>query len=222
MREPDFRFYGVGGSLLSRNDMSVTVSCRDEHGDCVLGPNGLSIARRTHRIHLSESFPSADGSLSNLRITAYTKLLGARVTPISDWPSTEGLSASTTPSVWEVLKSEFSALSVPLHVVDYLMESEAIGGDENVKIYSTHDSTEPIAAVLRPRMELEAVAAIGKKKNPNRRMLLPSDPPEHPLFVLQSSGYGPEIVVTRSLRDALLARFQDAISFFGKGQAQPT
>lgn len=221
MREPDFRFYGTAESLLSRRDMSVTISCRDEDGDCLLGPHWMSIARRTHRIHLSEYFLPAGASLSDLRLNAYTKLLRTRVTHISDWHSTEGLNATTTPTVWEVLDSRFHTFSFPLEIVEFLVDSNVISIEEHVPIYATRTSEQPIAAVLRPGTEVDAVAPMGKKKNPNRRVLVPHPAPEQPLFVLHSAGYSPEIIVTKALRDDLLARFKDAISFYGKGYAGP-
>jgi len=221
MREPDFRFYGTADSLRSRNDMGVTVSCRDEDGDCLLGPHWLSIARRTHRIHLSKAFLPSGASLSNLRLNAYTKLLRTRVTNISDWHSTEGLNATTTPTVWEVLDSRFHTFSFPLEIVEFLVASNMISHEEHVPIYATWTSGQPIAAILRPRHEVDAVAPTGKKKNPNRRVLVPHPAPEHPLFVLHSAGCEPEIIVSKALRDGLLARFKHAISFYGKGYAGP-
>lgn len=219
MPEPEFRFYGTADSLPSRNDMSVTVSCRDEDGDCLLGPHWLSIARRTHRIHLSKAYLPIGASLSALRLNAYTRLLRTRVTSVGDWHSTEGLNASTTPTVWEVLDSHFHTFSFPLEIIDHLITTGVITNDEHVPVHATPTSSEPIAAVLRPRHEADAVAPTGKKKNPNRRVLVPHPAPEHPLFVLHSAGYGPEIIVTKPLRDDLMARFKSAMSFYGKGHA---
>lgn len=221
MGEPDFRFYGTADSLLSRNDMSVTVSCRDEDGDCLLGPHWLSIARRTHRIHLSKAYLPAGESLSDLRLNAYTKLLRSRVTIVKDWHSDVGLNAFTTPTIWEVLDSDFYTFSFPLEIVNHLVAIQVIGNDEYVPVFATRTSKEPISAVLRPKHEADAVAPTGKKKNPNRRVLVPHPAPEHPLFVLHGAGYRPEIIVTKALRDDLLARFKNAISSYGKGHAAP-
>ena len=221
MREPDFRYFGIADSLQIRNDMSVTVTCRDEDGDTLLGPDWLSIARRTHRIHISKSGDEDGLPSSGLRLNAYTKLLKTRVASVSDWHSTEGLNATTTPTIWEVLNSDFLALSFPLEIIDYLVGLGIITSNEYVRLYPNESSDEAIAAILRPDEDVSAVAAAGMKKNPHRRMLVPHRIPKRPIFVLHSSGYRPEIVVTSALRNDLLARFANAVSFYGKGHATP-
>jgi len=218
MREPDFKFYGIAQSPLSRNDMGVTVSYRDQDGKNLFGPDWPYVAQRAHRIYISKPYSDCDPEVNERRLNAYQKLLSTRTTNISDLHLGEGLNAFTTPTIWDIIHSRLRTLAFPLQITDHLLAEGNIDAQERVPIFATPSSDEPIAAAIRPRVEVKAVAPIGKKKNPNRFVLVPHPPPERRLFVMHSR-WAPELIVTKPLRDDLQARFKTAISFYGVGHA---
>jgi len=195
-----FLYYELAPSLDSAAGDTKDVACYDLHGGRVAGYDEFEILSRTHKIVLKEDSATPRGA-------AKLKKYADWVSDFEDFPF----------EPYQEPPDGLFALSIPLRFINFLIEHGSIGEDEYVAILDTEG--EAIAGVLNPRTKCEAVAPIGKKKNPNRRVLVPASPPEADLFVLRQADKNP-LVVSASLKTVFNKKFGGAMSFFGLGQAQ--
>jgi len=200
MREQiGFSYYEVAPSLDPTIGDTEAIACFDSQGGRAAGYDKYEILSRTHKILLKKRSATP-------RAAAKLKKYADWVSDFEDFPY----------EPYQEPPSGLFALSIPLRFIKFLIEHGSIGEDEYVAILDTEG--EAVAGVLNPRTKCEAVAPVGKKKNPNRRVLVPASPPGADLFVLRQANKSP-LVVSASLKTVLNRKFGGAISFFGVGQA---